>query len=291
MSEAKFMVITGLSGSGKSLIHNCFEDLGYYCVDNLPLDLIGKFFELIEETSRDIKQTAVVVDVREKTFLTDFVRAYLELKSKFDVRLLFLEASEEVLIQRFSETRRPHPLAARGPLPEALRLEREKLDPIREMADTIIDTSRFNVHQLNAYIRAKFGAELGIDPLVVSVESFGFKHGIPREADLVFDVRFLPNPHFQPTMREQTGLDTEVRDFVRAAPEAQELLTHLDGFLRYLVPKYASEGKAYLTICIGCTGGRHRSVVIANELAENLGKSLKAMSYSISVRHRDLDRR
>jgi len=286
MSETRFLVITGLSGSGKSLLHNCLEDIGYYCVDNLPIRLFGKFFELIVETSRDLKHAAVVTDVREKSFLTEFVRTYVELKSRFDVQLLFLEASEDVLIRRFSETRRPHPLAVHGSLPEALELERAQLAQVRELADHVIDTSNFHVHELREFIRGKFGLEPGFEPLVISVQSFGFKHGIPREADLVFDVRFLPNPYFHSELRGKTGIDPEVIDFVRGAVETEEFLGHLSRLLRYALPKYAKEGKSYLTICLGCTGGQHRSVVRADQLAA----SLRDLPYPIHVRHRDIDR-
>lgn len=286
MSEAKFLVITGISGSGKSLVHNALEDLGYYCVDNLPIRLMSKFFELIEETSREVKRVAVVTDVREPSFLTEFVRVFLELKARFSVELLFLEASDEVLLQRFSETRRPHPLASQCSLPEAIRSEREKLAAIRDLADHVVDTSRFNVHQVGEFIRGKFGPESGAQPLVVSLESFGFKHGVPREVDLLFDVRFLPNPYFQAGLRDKTGKDDEVIGFLRSNPDFRELIRRLVDLLDYLMPKYVKEGKSYLTIGIGCTGGKHRSVVVASELAAALSQRNDA----VSVRHRDISR-
>jgi UPF0042 nucleotide-binding protein len=285
MARTQFLLITGLSGSGKSLVHNVFEDMGYYCVDNLPVGLLERFCELTEE-SPEISRVAIVADVREKSFLTNFVQTYEELKARFRMKLIFLEASEDVLIQRFSETRRPHPMAHDAPLAKSVHLEREKLMPVRELADHIIDTSRFNVHEVRDYIKKKFGAETSEGSLLVSVVSFGFKHGSPRDADLLFDVRFLPNPHFVPEFRGKTGLEPEVRDYVLGNAETQELLQHLLGFLRYLLPRFIREGKAYLTVAIGCTGGKHRSVALANEVTERL----KDSRYSISVTHRDLDR-
>lgn len=280
----QFILITGLSGSGKSLVHNCFEDMGYYCVDNLPIRLIPRFFELIEQGTEH-NRVAVVTDVREKSFLTDFIETYLELKKRFHLKLVFLEAADDVLLRRFSETRRPHPFPVKGPLRDAIRLEREQLGRVRDLADVVIDTSRFNVHEVRDYILGKFDPERAAT-LVVSIVSFGFKHGTPRDADLQFDVRFLPNPHFVPELHGKTGRDPEVMEWVLGNPRTQELLEQLTSFLRYLVPRYIDEGKAYLTIGVGCTGGKHRSVVIANELAT----ALKDPRFSLSVLHRDLER-
>jgi UPF0042 nucleotide-binding protein len=287
MKNAHFLIITGLSGSGKSYVHNCFEDMGYFCVDNLPLGLMAKFFELTAETGGEINRVAVVVDVRDRSFATDFLRHYEQLKQDYNVKLLFLEASDEVLVRRFSETRRPHPLADhQRPLQQAMALERQLVANVRDSADFVIDTSRFNVHELRDYVIKKFSPEQSREALLVSVISFGYKYGIPYDSDLLFDVRFLPNPYFVAELKNRNGLDPDVVTFVRQSPEAGEFLERLSGFMNYLLPRYIDEGKSYLTISIGCTGGKHRSVVVANELAG----LLRTARDNITVSHRDLDR-
>jgi UPF0042 nucleotide-binding protein len=285
MTNTQFLVITGLSGSGKTLVQDSFEDMGYFCVDNLPVKLLPVFFELCARTGDEYGRVAVVVDVREPTFLSDFPRVYVNLREAgFDVRLLFLEASEEVLIRRFHETRRPHPLAQNEPLTTGLRKEREKLEAIRNLADEIVDTSRFNTHELRTFIKNRYE---GSDPdasIVLSLISFGFKYGIPRNSDLLFDVRFLPNPYFLEALRGKDGNDKEVVRFLEEKPDTHTFLESLKGFLDYLIPLFIREGKSYLTISIGCTGGKHRSVMITNAL-KNL---LHGERISITVAHRDI---
>ena len=286
MKNVSFIIITGLSGSGKSYVHNCFEDMGWFCVDNLPVSLMPTFFELTAETGGEINRVAVVLDVRDRAFPAGFAPLYADLKQRFHVKLLFLEASDEVLARRFSETRRPHPLAGNVPLKEALLIERERLTEVREMADFVVDTSRFNVHELRDFVRHKFGPEHEADALVVSVISFGFKYGIPYDSDLLFDVRFLPNPYFVADLKAKTGCDPAVVEFVRQSPETSDFLKRLTDFVTYLVPRYIAEGKSYLTIAVGCTGGKHRSVVVANELAAAIASPRR----HVTVSHRDLER-
>jgi UPF0042 nucleotide-binding protein len=253
-------------------------------VDNLPTALIPRFVDLILG-SAELRRSALVVDMREPAFLKGFPQAYRNLKDRgLSASLLFLEASERALLRRFSETRRPHPLAVNQPVIEGIREEREALAPIRKIADLILDTSDYTVHQLREYVREHYGIGSEPAPLVVTVMSFGYKFGVPPEADLVFDARFLPNPNFVPRLRRLSGNDRAVVDYMRRQPETGQFLKRLGSFLRYVIPRYVREGKSYLTIGIGCTGGRHRSVMTANALGEALlGKSL-----AVRVRHRDL---
>jgi UPF0042 nucleotide-binding protein len=284
----QLVFITGLSGSGKTLAANCLEDLGFFCVDNLPVGLIPPFCELIQRGSESIARAALVIDAREGGFLEQFPEIYQELRErKAPVQLLFFEASDDVLKRRFSESRRPHPLAGRGRmLEQAIGAERSALAPLREMADRIIDTSRFTSHELRTFLGTAYGSGTDTVGLAVNVLSFGFKYGLPSEADLVFDVRFLPNPYFVEGLRAKDGTSPEVCGFLDRIESKREFVRRLFGFVDYLVPHYVTEGKAYLTIAIGCTGGRHRSVAIAEELAAYLqGKDLSA-----AVHHRDLGR-
>jgi UPF0042 nucleotide-binding protein len=283
---ARFIVLTGLSGSGKSQAIRALEDLGYFCVDNLPTILIPTLADLVRREG--ISRVAIVVDIREKNFLADFQRTFRKLRSMkgLNPALIFLEATDKALLRRFSETRRPHPMAPDRSAAEGIRAERRRMNAIRAMADQIIDTSDLTVHQL----RQAFAAFSGISRdekarLAVNFVSFGYKHGIPMDADLVFDVRFLPNPHFVQRLRPKTGRDQAVIRFMEEHAATGELLERLSELLKFLIPQYVAEGKSYLTIAIGCTGGRHRSVMIA----EALRKALAAVpGAKVRVRHRDI---
>jgi RNase adapter protein RapZ len=279
------LIITGLSGSGKTLVSRALEDIGWFCVDNLPTALIPRFVDLLRE-SHDLRRAALVVDMREREFVKRFPRVFREVRTKgVDASLLFLEADEKVLLRRFSETRRPHPLAVNQPAIEGIREERESLGPIRQEADLILDTSEYTVHELRDYIREHYDLRSEASPIVVSVTSFGYKYGLPSEADLVFDVRFLPNPNFVPKLKRLTGNHASVVRFMRRQPDTATFLTRVTAFLRFVIPRYIAEGKSYLSIAVGCTGGRHRSVMIANAL----GKALAARhDYTVKVRHRDM---
>lgn len=279
------LIITGLSGSGKTHVSRALEDIGWFCVDNLPTALIPRFAELIKG-SDELRRSALVVDMREREFLRQFPKVYRQIKGRgLKASLLFLEADEKVLQRRFNETRRPHPLAQfNQPAIEGIREEREALRPIRKMADLILDTSDYTVHELRDYIRERYDLRGEAPPLVVSVTSFGYKYGVPADADLVFDVRFLPNPNFVPRLKPLTGHHAAVVRYMRRHRETGAFLKRLGGFLEYVVPRYVREGKSYLTIGVGCTGGRHRSVMIANAVA----KAIEAKGYPVRVRHRDL---
>jgi RNase adapter protein RapZ len=278
------LVITGLSGSGKTLVSRALEDIGWFCVDNLPTALIPRFVDLLRE-SHELRRAALVVDMREREFVKRFPRVFREVRAKgVDASLLFLEADEKVLLRRFSETRRPHPLAVNQPAIEGIREERESLGRIRKEADLILDTSDYTVHELRDYIREHYDLRSGAVPIVVSVTSFGYKYGLPSEADLVFDVRFLPNPNFVPKLKRLTGNHSAVVRFMRRQADTGAFLRRVTGFLRFVIPRYIAEGKSYLSIAVGCTGGRHRSVMIANAL----GRALSGRNYVVKVRHRDM---
>jgi UPF0042 nucleotide-binding protein len=282
--EPRVLVITGLSGSGKTHVARALEDVGWFCVDNLPTALIPRFAELIK-SQPELHRSALVVDMREPGFLESFPECYRHLKARgLAVSLLFLEAGEKILLRRFSETRRPHPLAVNQPVIEGVREEREALAPIRKMADMILDTSDLTVHQLRDYVREQYDLREQVAPLVLTVTSFGYKYGLPSEADLVFDVRFLPNPNFVPALKPLTGKDRRVVRYLRRTPETDAFLRRVRAFLLYVLPRYVREGKSYLTVAIGCTGGRHRSVMIANALAD----ALRSKGFPVKVRHRDL---
>ena len=285
--SSKFVVLTGLAGSGKSQAIKALEDLGYFCVDNLPIELLPMLADLTLRAGSEIARAAVVVDIREGKMLEEFPRAYGKLKQSKQLNpvLIFLEASERTLVRRFSETRRPHPLAPDRSAIEGIREEKKALEPVRRMADHIVDTSEMTVHELrHAFTGVAAGRAPGTQ-LVVTILSFGFKHGIPVDSDLLFDVRFLPNPHFVPKLRPHTGRDKPVVTFLEKAKGTSEFLTHTLNLLTFLIPQYAHEGKAYLTIGIGCTGGRHRSVAIAEALRKGLGG---LSGVRIRVRHRDI---
>jgi UPF0042 nucleotide-binding protein len=285
-SWARFIVLTGLSGSGKSQAIRALEDLGYYCVDNLPVSLLPVMAELAERQTEH-NRVAVVMDIREPRFVSDFPRVYRRLKTNRHLtsRLIFLEAAHAELVRRFSETRRPHPLAADRPITEGLREERASLRQIRLMADKVIDTSKLNVHELRHQLRELVSGRKQASKLVLTIVSFGFQNGPPAEADLMFDVRFLKNPHWVPTLRPKTGKDPAVAAYIRRQPIARTAIRRLSSLLRWLVPLYIQEGKSYLTVGIGCTGGKHRSVYVAEALKREL---TDMKSISIKVAHRDL---
>ena len=284
---SRFVVLTGLSGSGKSQAIRALEDLGYFCVDNLPVALLPMLAELTLRAGTEISRAAVVVDVREGKMLQEFPGTYRRLKARKRLNpvLIFLEAAEPALVRRFSETRRPHPLAPDRSAIEGIREERQAMRAIRKIADHVVDTSEMTVHELRHVFT---GVAAGTTPrtqLVVTILSFGFKHGIPVDLDLLFDVRFLPNPHFVPALRPHTGRDQQVVRYLNRSQTTQQFLKHTLNLLKFLVPQYATEGKRYLTIGIGCTGGRHRSVAIAEALRNGLA-GIPAVR--LRVKHRDI---
>ena len=284
----QLVILTGLSGSGKSTVLRAFEDMGFYCVDNLPVDLIPMFAEIHSQSEGEFARAALLVDAREGRQLEKLPPIYKHLRKDHPMALVFIEASEDSLLRRYSETRRPHPLGKGGKdasVRESLRRERELMDPIRKLADVVIDTSKFNVHELRQFVTERFrSAEKR--PLLVSTVSFGYRYGVPSDADLVYDVSFMSNPHFVPALRRFTGKDPRVKKFIRSFPQTGEFLRRIDNLLAYLIPHYIGEGKSYLTIAIGCTGGKHRSVMMAEELR----KSLEKHGYTTKVVHRDLDK-
>jgi len=281
-----FIVLTGLSGSGKSQAIRALEDLGYFCVDNLPTTLIPTLAKLSLRAGGDIEKVAIVVDVREGEFLSSFPRIFRQLRRmpRLNPVLIFLEASHAALVRRFSETRRPHPLAPDRSVSEGIRDERSRLNVIRELADEIVDTSDMTVHELRQFFMG-LSRDRARARLVITLLSFGYKHGVPLDADLVFDVRCLPNPHFVPTLRRRTGRDRAVAEFMERDATTRAFMDRLEEYLRFVIPYYISEGKSYLAVGIGCTGGRHRSVMIA----ERLRRALTDLSVArVRVRHRDL---
>lgn len=286
--DGRFVVITGLSGSGKSQAIRALEDLGYFCVDNLPTTLIPTLARLSCRPGTGQPKVAIVVDVREGSFLSEFPAVWRTLKRLEGLQpsLIFLEATHAALVRRFSETRRPHPLALDRPVSEGIADERNRLDRIRAMADEIVDTSELTVHQLRERFMSFARVQSRRNPLVVTLLSFGFKHGVPLDSDLVFDARFLPNPHFVPALKALTGRDRAVVRFMEQHEVTGEFLQKLTDLLRFLVPQYVGEGKAYLTIGIGCTGGRHRSVFLAETLRAALAR---LDGVRVRVRHRDID--
>lgn len=287
MKDIRLVVLSGPSGSGKSTAIKALEDLGFFCVDNMPVELLPKFMELLAR-SGEIARVAAVVDVREREFLKAFTPVFREMKAAgYRIELVFLEASDEALVRRFSETRRKHPLApSESPL-EGLHQERELLNELKAQADKVIDTSDFNVHQLREYIKEYFSTSYAAqEKMSINLISFGYRYGVPTDADLVFDIRFLPNPYFVNSLKWLDGRDEKVREFVLSRAETREFLERLKGFLDYLVPLYLKEGKSYLTIAIGCTGGKHRSVVITEAMAA----ALDSGSVTARKRHRDLHR-
>jgi UPF0042 nucleotide-binding protein len=283
----RVVIITGLSGSGKSTAINLLEDLGFYCIDNLPVTLIPRFLDLCANSEEHISRVALGIDLRERVSLSEYPAVLTELRRRGQrVEILYLEAADEVLLRRFSETRRPHPAAGSGGVLEGIRIERERLAGLRELADRVIDTSAYTVHELRALLQRPLGDSAADARLLVTVESFGYKYGVPTDADVMFDVRFLPNPFFVEELRSKTGAEAEVAAFVLRRPETERFLTQVSTLLESTLPFYVREGKSYLTVAVGCTGGRHRSVAIAEEL----GRRLNAWGYTVQMRHRDLRR-
>jgi UPF0042 nucleotide-binding protein len=287
MAATKLLIVTGLSGAGKTQAVRCLEDLGFFCVDNLPPKLISKFAELCAQTTGKVERIALVIDIRGGEFFDTVLEVLADLKQQ-SIRheILYLEASNEALVRRFKESRRPHPLSASGEIMEGIKAERQALRDMRGLAHKIIDTSGFSVTQLKQEIVDLYGGDGGREHLAITNVSFGYKYGIPLDADLVIDVRFLPNPHYIPELRPLTGLDESIRKYVFDSPTTREFLAHLENMFNFLIPQYVREGKATLTLAIGCTGGRHRSVA----LAEWLGERLRKRQHRITVRHRDLNR-
>ncbi|MBW2621595.1 MAG: RNase adapter RapZ [Deltaproteobacteria bacterium] len=285
MSEkaGQIIIITGLSGSGKSTALNALEDQDFFCIDNLPVLLLPRFLSLHNTVNADFLKLAVVMDMRERNFVDNFREVFNQIQAEqYDLQMVFLEASDEALLRNFSYTRRPHPLAQEGKLVEAIATERELMAPVKEAAQQIIDTSEFNAHQLRDYIAQKF-SQTGYG-LSIEFLSFGYRYGLPHEADIIMDVRFIPNPFYEDELRELDGRNEKVIEFVMAAEESRDFIDQFSALLDRLLPLYDVEGKSYLTVAIGCTGGQHRSVTVANELAKRFGSE----SYRISVRHREI---
>jgi UPF0042 nucleotide-binding protein len=284
--HGQLVILTGLSGSGQSTALKTFEDLGYYCVDNLPVELIPTFSEMVFGGDSEISRAALVVDAREGGQLKKLPETIRQLRREGKAaELVFIEASDEILLRRYSETRRPHPSGHDRSPREGVRSERKLMAPIRKIADVVMDTSKFNVHELREFIKKRFQSQ-GKRPLLLSLVSFGFRYGVPPDADLVFDVRFLPNPHFVARLRPFSGKDKRVARYIDSFPQTRQFLRRIESLLAYLIPHYIREGKSYLTIAIGCTGGRHRSVT----LSEELSRALARRGFHVKVHHRDLDR-
>jgi UPF0042 nucleotide-binding protein len=285
--KQRLVLITGLSGSGKSVVAKCFEDLGFYTVDNLPLPMLRLLLCNAAELAPGQNRIAIVTDVRAPGFAEQFPDLVAQVnRDRMSLRVLFLEASDDILVRRFSETRRPHPLAPDRPASEGIQREREILAPLRERADLVLDTSDWSIHEIRAQIYREFAATGEEPDMVISVVSFGFKYGIPPVTDLLFDVRYLPNPHFVPGLRELTGQDAPVLEYLEKLPDFRELVDRLADLLLYLLPRYRQENRTYLSVAIGCTGGRHRSVALAEQLKARLDRS----EWSARVIHRDIAR-
>lgn len=283
----RIVVITGMSGSGKSTAVRALEDEGFYCIDNLPVRLFRQFVELIEKSGETFKGVVLVTDIRGRDLSTGIVESFRELRSVgHELEVLFFDASDEVLIRRFAETRRRHPADEHCTVPDGIRIERERLAALRQNATLIIDTSEFNVHQLKEQVIRAIKGEQGSSHFTVEVVSFGFRYGVPLDANLVMDVRFLPNPHFVPELRAYSGLEPKVRDFVLEQPETSTFLDHFFRLLNFLIPAYRREGKSYLTIAIGCTGGRHRSVAITQAAAARF----ESLGLKVRISHRDIEK-
>ena len=280
--QHELVIVSGMSGAGKGSALKTFEDLGYYCVDNLPVGLISNFADLVLD-SVEIQRAALVVDIREGARLDKLPQVLASLRRMLKTTVVFLEADSDVLVRRYSETRRPHPLGRDVSVRSSLTAERRRLQPLRALADVVVDTTQFNVHELRAQLTERFQGGNSDRNLLISCVSFSYREGVPEDANLVFDVRFLPNPHFIPKFRPLTGRHPEVAKYIRSFPQTREFIQRISELLIYLVPHYIREGKSYLTIAFGCTGGKHRSVMIAEEVKKRLSKA----GYNIKVVHRD----
>jgi RNase adapter protein RapZ len=282
---AQLVIITGVSGSGKGTVLKAFEDLGYYAVDNLPIELIPKFAELTKDSAK-VRRAALVVDIREGQKLRQFPAIYKKLRTQVPATLLFLEADDSTLVRRFSETRRPHPLGTGVSVLKSIKSERAQLGPIRAVAEHIINTSKFNVHELRDTIGDKFRGDREESNIRIDITSFGYRHGVPADSDLLFDVRFLPNPNYIPEFKKLTGRHPSVARYIRSFPQTVEFIERISELLVYLIPHYIREGKSYLTIGFGCTGGHHRSVMIAGEIRKRLAQA----GFKVKETHRDVNR-
>jgi len=287
VNELRLIVVSGLSGAGKSYTIKCLEDLGFFCVDNLPPPFLPKFVDLCLQSPADIRRVALGVDIREREFLSEFLVIFDKMRHEgYTIELLFLEASEEVLVRRFSESRRPHPLAKDRPVIEGIRMERIQLQPLRDRSDQVIDTSFLSVQQLKEILTRHYVEQHEAKRLQLTMISFGYKYGIPFDADLLFDVRFLQNPQARQELKSLSGEDPKVVSYLLNDPAIGDFLRHLTDLFCFLIPLYEKDGRSYLTIGVGCTGGRHRSVAVVNELSNRL----KNVGYEVSVRHRDIQR-
>ena len=283
----RIIIVTGMSGSGKSTAVRALEDEGYFCIDNLPLSLFPKFIELVGNSREQVAGVVLVMDIRSLDFISGYTAAFEEIRGLgHAIELLFFDTTDEILIRRFSETRRRHPAAGFESVPEAIRFEREQLSGLRHRASWIFDTSETNVHQLREQILARVRGCDASGEMTVQVQSFGFRYGIPLESDMVFDVRFLPNPHFVPELKRFTGLDGSVREYVLEKPATMTFITRVEELLTFLIPRFRGEGKSYLTISVGCTGGRHRSVAVA----EALGRRFASQNVRLKITHRDIEK-
>ena len=287
MKNLRVVIITGLSGSGKSTALKALEDIGFYCVDNLPIMLLPKFLEIQADATTEITKIGLVMDLREKIFPEKSAAIFSDLKQQgYSIEIIFLESTDESLISRFKETRRTHPLSDKGNVMEGIFKEREKLGEVRSIADKVIDTSSYNVHQLKETIQRYFMLSPTQKKLLINLVSFGYRYGLPVDADIVLDVRFLPNPYFIEGLRQLDGMDRQVEDYVMSREESKTFLKELFSLMAFLIPNYEKEGKAYLNIALGCTGGKHRSVVMLNKLDERLSE----MGYITNLNHRDIKR-
>ncbi|MCX5845688.1 MAG: RNase adapter RapZ [Deltaproteobacteria bacterium] len=287
MKNLRVVIITGLSGSGKSTALRSLEDIGFFCVDNLPVILLPRFLKIQFNDSKVITKVAMVMDLREKSFLEKYTRIFTKLKSMgYKLEILFLDSSDDALLHRFSETRRVHPISVKGSVMEGINLEREKLAPLKQMADKVIDTTSYNVHQLKDVVQRHFISSSASQRMIIHVTSFGYRYGVPADADIVLDVRFLANPYFVEELKYYNGHHQDVRDYVLESDESKIFIQKLFDMMAFLIPLYEKEGKARLNIALGCTGGRHRSVVMANQI----GSYFSDKNYIVTINHRDINK-
>jgi len=287
MKNLRVVIITGLSGSGKSTALRALEDIGFFCVDNLPVVLLPRFLKIQFNDSKVITKVAMVMDLREKSFLEKYTRIFTKLKSMgYKLEILFLDSNDDALLHRFSETRRVHPISVKGSVMEGINLEREKLAPLKQMADKVIDTTSYNVHQLKDVVQRHFISSSASQRMIIHVTSFGYRYGVPADADIVLDVRFLANPYFVEELKYYNGHHQDVRDYVLESDESKIFIQKLFDMMAFLIPLYEKEGKARLNIALGCTGGRHRSVVMANQI----GSYFSDKNYIVTINHRDINK-